>query len=145
MKQRISSRGRSRNHGNGDRAGAAIVELTLSIPLLIAVVFAGVEASNSFYLQQVITEASYQGTLTGLRPESTWADVMTSMEDMLAARGIIGAELTVEGSDGSDFDSLLPGAAFKVVVEIPAPENTIGPTFSGKYQTFGTTAHAIRP
>ncbi len=135
---------RNRRRPRGNCRGSAIVELTAAIPLLIMVVFAGIEASNAIYLQQTVTDASYQGALMGMRAWSNEAAVTNSVQQMLQARGITGAQVEVIGANGTAFDNLVPGQLFRVEVEVPAQENSLAATFSGRNTGFGSISHATR-
>lgn len=126
------------------RSGAAVVELSLSLPLLFLIVFGSVEACNVINLQQVITEAAYEGTMAGIRSSATEQSVKDRMQAMMDAHDVLGAQFVVQGSDGSPFDNLSRGDNFRVSVTIPAGPNVIGPQVIYDFSELGATRFGVK-
>lgn len=125
------------------RKGNAVVELAISIFLLFLVIFGSIEACNAIYLQQFISETTYQGTLAGIKPAATETTVRDFVTDYLDARGIDDATITIEGTDGSGFDLVSPGSAFFVRVDVPAGSYIHGPMIA-QYQDFSAESVCTR-
>ncbi|MDB4539850.1 pilus assembly protein [Saprospiraceae bacterium] len=115
------------------RFGSAVVELALVLPVLVLIVFGSIEASNAIYLQQVLTEVAYQGALEGVDISATEQNVVDRMQDYVDQTAFTGVTFDVVGTDGStDFDDLIKGQSFRVIVTAPYESMSIGiQAFSG--------------
>ena len=112
--------------------GSAVVELALIFPVLVLIVFGSIEANNAIYLQQVLTEVAYQGALEGVDVSATEQDVIDRMQDYVDETSFTGVTFNVVGTDGTDFDNLVPGDSFRVTVTAPYESMSIGiQAFSG--------------
>lgn len=98
------------------RAGAAIVELAICLPLLFLLVIGTIEVNNSIFLKQTLTSAVHDGALTGLRMNATEQEIKDRVETILNARGVSDFELSLETESGTAFSQLSKGEAFTVVV-----------------------------
>ena len=117
---------------DGKRSGSAVVELALILPVLVLIVFGSIEANNAIYLQQVLTEVAYQGALEGVDVSATEQDVINRMQDYVDETSFSGVTFDVEGTDGTDFDLLVPGDSFRVSVTAPYESLSVGiQAFSG--------------
>ena len=134
----------NRGHRSRNRKGNAIIELAFSMFLLFLVVFGSVEACNAIYLQQFITETSYQGAIAGIKPDATTSDVEGTVNEFLEARGITDAQVLVKGvGTNANFDDVLPGEQFFVRVTVPAGTNLDGPLIA-QYQDFSAESICTR-
>ena len=52
------------------RRGTALVEFAISLPILFILIFGGIEIANAIFLQQFVSETSYQGALDAMQPNS---------------------------------------------------------------------------
>lgn len=108
------------------RLGSAVVELAMVLPVLVLIVFGSIEANNAIYLQQVLTEVAYQGALEGVNISSTEQMVLDRMQDYVDQTIFDGVTFEVAGTDGTDFDDLVSGEAFRVTVSAPHESMSIG-------------------
>ena len=114
------------------RFGSAVVELALVLPVLVLIVFGSIEANNAIYLQQVLTEVAYQGALEGVDVSSTEQNVVDRMQDYIDQTSFTGVTFDIVGTDGTDFDDLISGETFRVIVTAPYESMSIGiQAFSG--------------
>ena len=114
------------------RSGSAVVELALILPVLVLIVFGSIEANNAIFLQQVLTEVAYQGALEDVDVSAKKQNVIDRMQDYVDETSFTGVTFNVEGTDGTDFDNLIPGDSFRVSVTAPYESLSIGiQVFSG--------------
>lgn len=119
----IKTARRLRDRSNRDRSGAAVVEAAICIPVIIILMFATLEISAGFYLQQSLTIAAYEGARIGAKRRATRDQVIERVEDILAARNVtLGSQgqITVTPSDLSTLATLEP---LTVTVEAPSSGN----------------------
>jgi Flp pilus assembly protein TadG len=89
-------------HRRGDRTarrtsrrGAAIVELALVAPLLLALILGVGEIGQSLRVQAAMSEASRIGCETASRPGSSSSDVRRDVKQALANSGLPAEEATI--------------------------------------------------
>jgi hypothetical protein len=128
---------RRRRSFRTSRRGTALVEFAISLPILFVLIFGGIEIANAISLQQFLTEATYQGALDAMQPDSLESDVTTRIEDILQTRGIVNPTIEIKGTDGTAFDTVPSGSSFFVRVSLDHGENYSGPTVQ---QFFDLTA-----
>ena len=105
-----------------------MVEFAVSLPILFVIVFGSIQICNALYLQQFVTEVSYQGSLQAMSPDSEEQAIRESMEGMLETRGITDASIEMTGLDGvTSFDSLTGGSPFLIRVELDQRSRYAGP------------------
>jgi len=59
------------------RRGMAVVEMAFCLPVIVLVIFGGIQAANLIFLKQAISEAAYEGALFGSKPEATQAETVS--------------------------------------------------------------------
>ena len=104
----------------------AVVELAFCLPVIVLVIFGGIQAANLIFLKQAITEAAYEGALFGSRPEATHAETLGRVQAILDARNIQDTTV-VAGNGASTIDQLVPGQLLSIRVSASAGSNLIGP------------------
>ena len=102
------------------------------------IVVASVEACNSIYLQQCVTEAAYEGAMAAIKINSDEQSVIDLMDTMMTARGFTGASYEVIGVNGNSFDQVQKGDLFEVTVTIAATDNMVLRVIS-EYTEFSAT------
>ena len=95
-------------------------------------------------LRQMICEASYQGALSALKRDSDEADIIASINTVLASRNVTPSEVTVTGESGAAFNSLVAGDFVVVTVEADTNGNIVGPQLFGFAQTLSSSSTAIK-
>jgi Flp pilus assembly protein TadG len=92
MRRRTLTTNRSAAHDA--RRGATTVELALVLPVLFLVVFGAFEFSRLNMLKHLASVAAYEGAREGIIIGATTADVQAQVNGVLAAGGIINANVT---------------------------------------------------
>lgn len=107
------------------RSGAATVEFAICAPLLIMIGFASIETANVLFLKQILAQSAYEGARFAALPDSAASDIVNRSKDILNARGITNATVSVSPANVSDQTS--KGTAIAVSVSAPATANAIIP------------------
>lgn len=116
--------GAVRHAPKSERAGAAVLELALTLPVLAFLVLATIEACNLIYMQQAITVAAYEGARTALVPGATEGNARAQVEQILTDREIKGATVDITPSN---FQALTVGDFVSVSVEVDYSRNRLLP------------------
>ena len=129
---------RSRN-----RRGVAAVEFAVVSPFLILLVFGIIECGRAIMVQQVLTNASREGTRRAVLEEVTTSEVTTVVSDYLANGSITGATVTVSPTP---LTSAGFGDPVTVTVSVPYDQvSWIQPWFmGGRILSASTQMHADR-
>jgi Flp pilus assembly protein TadG len=104
------------------RAGAAIVELAICLPVLVMVSLAAVEACGLIYLKQSLKIAAYEGARVGVVPGAKAADVQSQCNLILDARKV--RQYAVEFTPSQSTQPADTGA-LRVTVSAPAAANSL--------------------
>jgi hypothetical protein len=113
------------------RSGTAVVELAVCLPLVLLLVFATNEVADMLFLKQTLYTSAYEGARVAIHPGSTPSDVSKRCSEILAVRGVKGANVAIEPAN---FETQPRGSAIAVTVTAPSGSNTSLPVwfFSGK-------------
>jgi len=104
----------------------AAVELAVCLPLLVTVIFGGIQAANMIFLKQAIAEAAYEGALFGSKSQATQSATVSRIQTILNARNIQGTTITA-GNSAGNINQLTPGDLFSIRITATASANAIGP------------------
>jgi len=110
------------NRRRKKRAGAAVVELAVCLPLLVLISLATVEACAMIYLKQSLKIAAYEGARVGMVPGADPTNVLAQSDLILVNRDIADYGVTLSPTDPS---SLQPGDFFRVSVSAPCTPNSL--------------------
>ena len=123
------------------RKGTATTELAVCLPVLVAVVFGSIEATNAIYLKQAATAAAYEGARIATSAGGTLQATTTRIEEVLAAHA-----LTAENIDISPAlaPSLSRGTPVFVSVSVPAAQTPVSVTGLFGSDSLGATISMIR-
>lgn len=102
------------------RRGATVVEFALTFPILLIVVFGGVELTRFSMLKHTANHAAHAATRKAIIPGADVADVIARAEEHLAAIGIRGGVVTVT-------PAVITEATNRVQVDVsfPTAENSL--------------------
>ena len=113
--RRAPSRGRNRK-----RRGAAVVEFAIVAPLFILLVFGMIEFGRMIMVQQIMTNASREGTRRAVIEGATQTEVENLVTDYLDNASVPGATVTVTPSDLGNV-----GFGDPVTVSVSIPFNSV--------------------
>jgi len=108
---------------------------------MLLITFGSIEAANSIYLKQMLTQAAYEGARVGTTPGATSADAEAIARQILDARSVQGATIVVAPTVTSTTPS---GAEITVTVTAPANSNSFAPLWYFKNATLQARVVMIR-
>ena len=86
---------RGRNRSLGDRAGQALAEFTLVLPVLILLVFGIIEFGLAFRTHQIVTNSAREGARTAVIPSTDSDDTIAAVRSRLDNSGLDSAEADI--------------------------------------------------
>ncbi len=119
------------------RRGGALIELAICLPLLVFLIGATIETCDLIFLRNSLTAAAYSGTLEASQVDATEASVRSQIQQSLTASGVSGSTITIQGENGTAFDSAVRGDFTRISIAatvagnlrmsgfLPSPKNTI--------------------
>lgn len=111
------------------RRGAALIEFAVTLPLLVLILFATIEACSMVYLQQSLKIAAYEGVRVALVPGSQTSNVQRAVNQTLTERRIRGSSISITPTNYAEAD---PGQYVRVTATAPAQGNSlVGAWFFG--------------
>lgn len=116
--------GRTIQGPDADRSGAATVELCVCLPLLLSLFFGAIETSEMIFLDQSLSVVAYEGARVGVRPLANSGEVRTCCQNLLAARNIFRAAITLNPPDVS---TLASGDQFQITISASHNDNAVVP------------------
>ena len=114
--------GKRNNH-----RGTATVELAIVLPVLVMILFGCIELTNMVYLKQSLKICAYEGTRVALLPDTTSGDVRFACQQLLDARNVRNATITVSPAN---FQKSPYGTPIRVSITTSLSKNLIGPLFA---------------
>ena len=118
-KTRISNR-----QDESARSGTASVELAVCLPVLILLVFGGIEASHFIQLKQNLTICAYEAAKKSAQGDASMQDAIDRFSEIATAKGISGASINFDQNFNSNTVS---GTLITVQVTAPAQPNYVMP------------------
>ena len=110
---------RSRRRTAKQRNGAVVVEMALTLPILLLILFAAYEFGRANMLRHAASAAAYEGARVGIIPGATSQDVIDATEFVLSSVGTKNASITVEPANITSETSQV-----KVTVNLSMRDNT---------------------
>lgn len=101
------------------RRAAAAVELAVCLPVIVVLVFGALEGANIMFCRQAMVEAAYEACKHASRPDGTSTQANTLATDILRARRINAANITLTPANVA---TVAPGQ--EVAVRITVSSNT---------------------
>ena len=99
-----------------ERSGVAAVEAAICFPLIILLMLGTLEITAGLYLRESLSVCSFEACRVGTRRGSTAADVEARALEVLADRGVTGANIVITPDGFGGLSALDP-----ISVEISAP------------------------
>lgn len=124
IQKRHSLPSRLRGQNRRNRRGAAVVEFSVCLPLIILIVFGGIEASSMLFLRQTCVQASYEGAKTAIKNRGTTATAVNSATQVCNGRDLRNFSVTTEPAD---IENAASGSLITITVTVPGDENSLFP------------------
>lgn len=105
-----------------NRRGTAVVELAVTLPVFVLILFATIETTAMIFLQQSLEIGAYQGARIALIPSSDSVKVTTAVNQVLIDRNVNSASVSLTPAN---YSSLPYGT--KITVRVIAPCNANSP------------------
>ena len=120
------------------RRAAAAAELALTLPLIVFLLLASLEACSMIFLDHSLTIASYEGVRMGINYDATNAKVTTRCNQIIDERDVSGAQITISPSNVANINR---GERLTVTVSAPCDNNAILPLwfYNGRTLSVSTT------
>jgi Flp pilus assembly protein TadG len=103
------------------RSGAATVELTVVLPVMLTLVLGTIEVCQRIFLRQTAILVAYEGSRLAARSTSSTQDVVSRCQQMLTQRRVVGGQVTVTPANLLE---QVPGAQIQVRITIPWASNS---------------------
>jgi len=122
------------NRSLNRRRGAAVVEFAVCLPLIVLIVFGGIEAANMLFLRQTLVQAAYEGVKTAVKVEGTSAQATASAQAVVDGRRLKNVSISISPSD---LAAAPRGQIVEITVSAPGDDNSLFPfgPFAGKNVT----------
>lgn len=110
------------------RRGAALLELVLILPILLAISFGATDYGYFFYVKNTIQGAASAGGRAAVPVGATNSDVTTAVANMMSASGFTASTYTTSITDlnGNALDLSSAGSGVPVKVTVSCSWGTIG-------------------
>jgi Flp pilus assembly protein TadG len=123
------------------RRGTAAVELAVSLPLLVLMVFGAVEMANAVFLRQSTNIAAYEAAKVVTRPGSNETLARTRCAEVLAVRRVSQYSITFSPT----ITPTTPrGTRIQVTVSVPASNLSYGPVRFMAGKTITCSVYMVR-
>jgi len=111
--------------------GAAVIEFAVCLPLIVLIVFGGIEAASMLFLRQTLVQAAYEGIKTGVKVNGTSTAATASAQAVCDGRNLKNVTITM---NPSDLTTIARGEIVEIVVSAPGDDNSLFPfgPFAGK-------------
>lgn len=119
--KRVRSRGLSHRISRTARRGAAVVEMAVVTPLLLAMIFGVMEFGWTFMVHETVTNAAREACRVGVLQGSTEQDMRTRFTEAMAATGV-----TVTSEMLSVQDATEDNPVVTVTASVPYSEVSLG-------------------
>ena len=127
--------------GGRRRSGTAVLEMAVSLPLLITLVFGAMEMANAVFLRQSMNMAAYEAAKVITRPGTNEALARTRCQEIMTVRKVSTYTLTFSPT----VTTATPrGTQVTVTVSAPASNLSYGPVQFMTGKTLSTTVVMVR-
>ena len=122
MSDRKLERSTSGNNSRRRRKGAAVVELTVMLPVLVLIVLGTIEAVSMIFLQQAVEISAYEAARIALVPGTSFTDVEAAADTILVQRDIFTTSVSVSPTN---FGASVYGTPVTVTVTADCSDNSM--------------------
>lgn len=103
-------------HATNSRRGTAVVEFAVIAPLFFLLLFGIIEFGRALTVQQILTNASREGSRRAIVEDATVTEVQQVVDDYLSGASISGTTVNVSPSS---LDSVGLGDPVRVTLSVP--------------------------
>ena len=118
----MSKMSKKANRQQRTRSGAALVELAVCMPAIVALTMGTIEATTMLFLKQSLTVCAYEGMRQAIDNDATSASVVERCNVILEERRIVGATITLTPNS---LEGLSGGDDIAIRVEAPVRSNSV--------------------
>ena len=113
------------------RFGAATVEFAVCLPVIVLLVFGGIQSASMLFLRQTLVQASYEGIKTAVKTGGNLADAEAAAQSVTDGRNLEDVSILIEPSD---IENVERGQIIRITVSAPGDNNSVFPfgPFAGK-------------
>ncbi|MEZ6116531.1 MAG: pilus assembly protein [Pirellulaceae bacterium] len=113
---------RPRNQLKQKRKAAALVELAVCLPAIVALTFGTIEATTMMFLKQSLAITAYEGVRVAIKKGSLATDVESTCNQILTSRRIQNSTITIEPAS---LTGVSPGEEVMVRISAPVQDNSV--------------------
>lgn len=113
-----------------DRAGQAMTEMVLVLPLLLFFLVSIVEVGSAFRTYQILTNGVREGARAGVLPSATSATTQARIQTYLDSSGLDATQASISQSCDGPQGTCGSGSRLEVVLEYPFQFRAMGPVMN---------------
>jgi Flp pilus assembly protein TadG len=122
MKPKSHNKSLARQSAERVRLGAACVELAVTLPVIVLLVFASLEGANMLFLRQAVVQSAYETAKSAAKGNGDQALATTLGRQVLTSRSIVAPTITFAPAN---VNNLAAGTPFTVTVSVPGDSRSI--------------------
>lgn len=122
------------------RAGAAVVEFAVCLPVIVLIVLGTIEAGSLLFLKQTIVQAAYEGAKVAISTGDT-EQAEAIVEAVAAGRNLQGVQVEFSPTDIANMPA---GDPLTISISAPGDSNSFIPFGPFKNITVRTSATMVR-
>ena len=107
---------------DNSKRGTAVVELAVTLPVIVLLVFAALEGANMLFLRQAVVQSAYEGAKTAAKTDGDVATADRLVREILDARRTTPSSISF---DPANVENLPPGTPFTLTVAVPGDSKSI--------------------
>ncbi|MCA9198033.1 MAG: pilus assembly protein [Planctomycetales bacterium] len=118
----MAKRIRPRTQWRQKRKAAALVELAVCLPAIVALTFGTIEATTMMFLKQSLAITAYEGVRVAIKKGTSTTDVENACNQILTSRRIQNSNITIEPAS---LTGVSPGEEVMVRISAPVQDNSV--------------------
>lgn len=104
------------------RKAAALVELAVCLPAIVALTFGTIEATTMMFLKQSLAITAYEGVRVAIKKGTSTTDVENACNQILSSRRIQNPTISIEPAS---LTGISPGEEVMVRISAPVQDNSV--------------------
>ena len=125
---------RNTPRNQSSRRAAATIEFAVCLPIIVLIVFGGIQASSMLFLKQTLVQAAFESVKTAVKVDGSAARAEATARAVTDGRNLQGVSVTV---NPNNIENTPRGSIIEVTVTAPGDNNSLFPfsPFAGKNVT----------